>query len=51
MFEDKLGIIEKNIGFFDCQVLAGYYNEPDKYSIKTDFFEGSIETTSEFILI
>lgn len=31
------------IGFFDQQALAAYRNEADKYTLKTDHFEGRLE--------
>lgn len=33
------------VGFFDQQVLASYRNEADKYTLKTDHFEGKLEKT------
>ncbi|HJQ24673.1 MAG TPA: hypothetical protein VKA60_12215 [Blastocatellia bacterium] len=38
------------IGYFDLQVLAAYRNEPDKYEVQTDFFEGRISTTESYFL-
>lgn len=32
------------LAYFHQDVLAAYRNQPDKYSIATDYFEGSIET-------
>lgn len=34
--------LTKLVGYFDPQVLAGYRNEPDKYKVETDFFEGQL---------
>jgi len=36
------------IGFFDQQVLAAYRNEPHKYEITSDTFEGTLTVTDEF---
>jgi hypothetical protein len=38
------------IGYFDLQVLAAYRNEPDKYEVQTDFFEGRVSTTESYYL-
>jgi hypothetical protein len=40
---DKNAIYKAVIGFFDQQVLASYRNEADKYTLKTDHFEGRLE--------
>lgn len=34
------------LGYFDYQVLAGYSNQPDKYKVYTDNFEGSVSVVS-----
>jgi hypothetical protein len=39
--------VEHLLGYFDSQVLASYRNEPDKYLIKSDFFEGKLRITEE----
>jgi hypothetical protein len=36
------------LGFFDPAVLAPYREQPDKYAITTDHFEGSVSITSEY---
>jgi len=36
------------IGFFDQQVLAAYRNDPHKYEITSDNFEGTITVTDEY---
>ena len=38
----------KIIGFFDPAVLAAYREQPDKYTITTDHFEGRVTVTSEY---
>jgi hypothetical protein len=38
------------LGYFDQQVLAAYRNEPHKYSITSDYFEGSLSVTNEYFL-
>ncbi|HEX6371172.1 MAG TPA: hypothetical protein VF006_19795 [Longimicrobium sp.] len=39
---------ENLIGYFDQQVLAAYRNEPDKWVIKTDYFEGHVGITETY---
>lgn len=46
--EDDLKSVEHLLGYFDLQVLASYRNEPHKYAIKSDFFEGEIRVTNEY---
>ncbi len=46
--EDDLKSVEHLLGYFELQVLAGYRNEPHKYAIKSDFFEGEIRITDEY---
>jgi len=46
--EDDLKSVEHLLGYFDLQVLASYRNEPHKYAIKSDFFEGEIRVTDEY---
>lgn len=36
------------LGYFDPQVLACYRNEPHKYSVASDNFEGTLSVTSEY---
>ena len=36
------------IGFFDQQVLAAYRNEPHKYEVTSDNFEGTLTVTDEY---
>lgn len=38
-------VLDRIIGYFDPTVLAAYRAEPDKYEVKTDFFEGEVRTT------
>jgi hypothetical protein len=38
----------KILGFFDPAVLAAYREQPDKYTITTDHFEGPVTVTSEY---
>jgi len=40
---DKNAFYKAIVGFFDQQALASYRNEPDKYTLKTDHFEGRLE--------
>lgn len=40
---DKNAIYKAVIDFFDQQALAPYRNEADKYTLKTDHFEGRLE--------
>lgn len=42
---DKNVFYKSIVGFFDQQALASYRNEPDKYTLKTDHFEGRLEKT------
>lgn len=46
--ESDLKSVEHLLGYFDQQVLASYRNEPDKYIIKSDYFEGELTVTSEY---
>ncbi len=48
--QQSVTVPEKFIGYFDQQVLAAYRNEPHKYKIETDYFEGSLSVTSEYFL-
>jgi hypothetical protein len=36
------------LGFFDPAVLAPYREQPDKYVIATDYFDGRVTVTSEY---
>jgi hypothetical protein len=40
---DKEAFYQRIVGYFDQQVLASYRNEPDKYILKTDHFEGRLQ--------
>ncbi len=42
---DKDAFYKAIVGFFDQQALASYRNEADKYTLKTDHFEGRLEKT------
>ncbi|MBN1853455.1 MAG: hypothetical protein JW829_12050 [Pirellulales bacterium] len=46
--ESDLKSVEHLLGYFDLQVLASYRNEPDKYEIKSDYFEGKLTVTNEY---
>jgi hypothetical protein len=46
--ELNLGAVERLLGYFDPQVLAAYRNEPHKYALKSDYFSGELQTTSEY---
>lgn len=39
---------DKLIGYFDQQVLAAYRNEPDKWILETDLFEGHLRITNDY---
>jgi hypothetical protein len=38
----------KILGFFDPSVLAPYREQPDKYVITTDYFDGRVTIASEY---
>jgi hypothetical protein len=38
----------KLLGYFDQQVLASYRNEPHKYTVASDYFEGTLGVTNEY---
>ncbi len=38
----ELKSIDKYLGYYDQQVLAAYRNEPHKYKIESDYFEGEL---------
>lgn len=40
--------VEHLLGYFDMQVLAAYRNEPQKYTIASDYFVGELGTTGEY---
>jgi hypothetical protein len=42
--------IENFLGYFDQQILAAYYNEPNKYTVQSDFFQGDVIITDEYYL-
>ena len=44
MDERAMGVL----GFFDTAVLAAYREQPDRYAIATDHFEGSVRITTEY---
>src|SRR5438132_1880136 len=48
--QDELDLVavERLLGYFDTQVLAAYRNELHKYLIKSDYFSGELEITSEY---
>jgi len=46
--EFSLNSVERCLGYFDQQVLAAYRNEPHKYSIESDYFEGELSNTDEY---
>ena len=46
--ESDLKSVEHLLGYFDQQVLAAYRNEPHKYKIESDYFEGKLTVTTEY---
>ena len=40
--------LDKLLAFFDRQVLATYQAQPDKYTYRTDYFEGSVTVTDSY---
>ena len=46
--EFDLKSVEHLLGYFDQQVLAPYRNEPHKYEIESDYFEGKLSVTNEY---
>jgi len=46
--ESDLKSVEHLLGYFDQQVLAAYRNEPHKYRIESDYFEGELTITNEY---
>jgi hypothetical protein len=41
---DKEAFYQQIVGYFDQQVLASYRSEPNKYILKTDHFEGRLQS-------
>ncbi len=46
--ESDLKSVEHLLGYFDLQVLAAYRNEPHKYELESDHFEGRLSLTDEY---
>ncbi|MBC8274488.1 MAG: hypothetical protein H8E40_05910 [Chloroflexi bacterium] len=46
--ESDFKSVEHLLGYFDQQVLAAYRNEPHKYEIESDYFEGELTITNEY---
>jgi hypothetical protein len=46
--ESDLASLDHLLGYFDQQVLASYRNEPQKYTITSDYFEGTLTVTDEY---
>ena len=46
--ESNLKAVEHLLGYYDQQVLAPYRNEPHKYRIESDYFEGKLTVTNEY---
>jgi hypothetical protein len=46
--ESDLKSVEHLLGYFDPPVLAAYRDEPQKYKIETDYFEGELTVTNEY---
>ncbi|MGA3136677.1 MAG: hypothetical protein ABSC88_11855 [Terracidiphilus sp.] len=44
----KGDVMQGLLGYFDQHVLASYRNEPQKYTIASDSFEGTLEVTKEY---
>jgi hypothetical protein len=40
--------LDNIIGYFDPTILAAYRAEPDKYEVKTDYFEGEVRITTPY---
>ncbi|WP_169981123.1 hypothetical protein [Tautonia rosea] len=47
-FNQKIRSIDHILGYFSQDVLAVYRNNPDKYEVETDNFEGSIRLCDHF---
>jgi hypothetical protein len=46
--EGRIAPAKHLLGYFDQQALASYRNEPEKYVIETDSFEGTLTLTSSY---
>ena len=46
--ESALKSAQHLLGYFDQQVLAAYRNEPHKYEIESDYFEGELSVTDSY---
>ncbi len=46
--ESDLKSVEHLLGYYDQQVLAAYRNEPHKYRIESDYFEGKLAVPNEY---
>lgn len=46
--EERIAPAKHLLGYFDQQALASYRNEPEKYKIETDSFEGRLTVTSSY---
>jgi hypothetical protein len=46
--ESDFKSVEHLLGYFDQQVLAAYRNEPHKYRIESDYFEGELSVANEY---
>jgi hypothetical protein len=44
----RIAPAQRLLGYFDQQALAAYRNEPEKYTIETDSFEGSLTVTNAY---
>ena len=47
-FEDLVRASSGLLGYFDQQVLASYRNEPHKFDLETDSFEGTLRLTNAY---
>lgn len=45
---DSTEVLKRHVRYFSMQVLASYRSEPDKYELKTDYFEGRLTTTTTY---
>jgi hypothetical protein len=46
--EKRIAPAKHLLGYFDQQALASYRNEPEKYELETDSFEGRLTVTSTY---
>jgi hypothetical protein len=46
--EERIAPAKHLLGYFDQQALASYRNEPEKYVIESDSFEGRLTVTSSY---